>query len=340
MDDRLADILEQCLERIERGATVDECLVGYAAMQADLELPLRIAAQLRALPRPTLPVVARAALERKILQLVAERRAAHAPNPAPANGAVPHASPTTPRWHSIHPTALAGLLRMLGYHSPTTPIWLRLTVVAVTVMLVLVLSAGALAAASAVIGIVRPQPTSAPSVIPTAAALAFEGLIEQVSQERWVVSGRVILLDSQTIIRGNPIPGMTVHVQGTLIAEDLLLANNIVVEAAPATLTPSVVPTARLQPDAIPTATPTTIISPTITLVPSAVPTATPTAIIFPTITPTAPVTSNESGGGNPPCHGQQLGRDDNKCDPKSHDDKPDDKKKDDKKKDDKRPHK
>jgi hypothetical protein len=328
MDDRLADILDQCLERIERGTSVDECLAAYPAMQADLELPLHIAAQLRVLPRPTLPVVTRTALERKILQLVAERRAAHASNPAPANGTAPHASPTTPRWHGIHPTALAGLLRTLGYRGPTTPTWLRLTAVAVTVVLALVLSAGALAAASAMIGIVRPQPTSAPSVAPTAAPVAFEGLIEQLSQERWMVSGRVILLDSQTIIRGNPIPGITAHVQGTLIAGDVLLANSIVVEAAPATLTPSVVATA--------------------TLVPSAAPTATPTAIIFPTLTPaapsaqtqpTAPPTSSESGGGDHPCHGQQLGRDDNKCDPKPHDDKPKHKP-DDKKKEDKRPHK
>jgi hypothetical protein len=102
--------------------------------------------------------------------------------------------PTTPRWHGIHPIALAGLLRTLGYRNPTTPTWLRLTAVAVTVVLALVLSAGALAAASAVIGIVGPQPTSVPSVAPTAAPVAFEGLIEQLSQERWMVSGRVILL--------------------------------------------------------------------------------------------------------------------------------------------------
>jgi hypothetical protein len=351
MDDKLADILDQCVERIERGASVDECLVAFPAIRADLELPLRMAVRLRALPRPALPVVTRAALETKLLQLAAERRATHVPNPVPANSAAAPASPARPRWYRIASSALAELLCTLGYRSPTTPSWLRLAAVAVTVVLALVLSAGALAAASAVIGIVHPQPSSAPSVAPTAAPIAFEGQIEQLSQERWLVSGRVILLDSQTLIRGKPMPGMTAHVHGTLMVDDVLLADSILIEAAPATLTPSVVPTATLAPSAVPPATPTPVIVPTATLAPSAVLSATSMTSNFPTVTPAPPSaqtqpTPNESEGGNHPCHGQQLGREDNKCDPKPHDDRPkddkpkDDKPKDDKPKDNKGPHK
>lgn len=306
----MADILEQCLERIERGATVDECLAAHPAAQAELELPLRTVAQLRALPRPPLPAPTRAALETKMLRLAAERRAVQAPHHAPANGAARPVPPARRPLRGIDPAAaLAGLLGALGFRGTLYQPRLRLAAVAVTIVLAVVLSAGALAAARAVIGIVHPQPTSAP----TAAPLVFDGPIEQISEERWVVGGQAVLLNSQTTIRGNAIPGMTAHVHGTLIADGALLADSIVVEVPPATFAPSAVPTATLAPTALPTTTSTAIVSPTVMPTPSAdqpQPAAPPTA-------------SNDSGGNNHTCRGQQRGRDDKKCDPKPHDNKP-----------------
>src|SRR5262245_53354466 len=108
MDDRLPDILEECLGRLSAGVSVEECLASFPEQRGDLEQPLRAAAQLSGLPRPAMPVSIRVALEAQMLALAAARRA----GPAPAS---PPTAPTRPSWRSFDPVAaLAGLLRALG----------------------------------------------------------------------------------------------------------------------------------------------------------------------------------------------------------------------------------
>ena len=78
MDDRLADILDQCVERLTQGASVEDCLAAFPGERAELELPLRLARQLRALPHPPLPIAARVALEQNLLDMAKRRRMNHA----------------------------------------------------------------------------------------------------------------------------------------------------------------------------------------------------------------------------------------------------------------------
>ncbi len=54
-DETLLVALEACLERIERGDSVEMCLSDYPAQRAELEPMLRVAASLRALPAPPPP---------------------------------------------------------------------------------------------------------------------------------------------------------------------------------------------------------------------------------------------------------------------------------------------
>jgi len=111
MDDRLPDILEECLERLSAGVSVEDCLASFPDQRGDLEQPLRAAAQLSGLPRPAMPASTRASLEARMLALAAARRAA----PAPPSPATPIAS-VRPFWRSFDlAAALAGILRALGY---------------------------------------------------------------------------------------------------------------------------------------------------------------------------------------------------------------------------------
>lgn len=73
-DDQLADILQTCLDQLASGATIETCLAGYPAQQADLEPLLRAAIEVASLPRPPLPAAARAAIEQRMLEQVAVRR--------------------------------------------------------------------------------------------------------------------------------------------------------------------------------------------------------------------------------------------------------------------------
>src|SRR4051812_30075207 len=121
MDELLADILQDCLVRIDAGASVDECLAAYPQQRHALEASLNAAVQVRALPRPSLPADTQAALETRMLVLAAQRRAAALPAAAP-NGR----THLPPRAATRDPAALlVGFLRALGYRGPLAQPWLR-----------------------------------------------------------------------------------------------------------------------------------------------------------------------------------------------------------------------
>jgi len=243
MDDILSDMYAQCLARLDAGATVEDCLAAYPQQRAALEGPLRLAARLRALPGPApLPPAARAALATQVLGQVAAQRAA-------TTGSVRTPQPQrTPR--AFDPIAtLAGVLRALGYRGPLSPTWLRLASIAIGLILALVLSAGALAAARAIIrALAPPQPTAVPaSSAPTLApaeSFALDGPIAQIAMDGWVVNGMPVALDAQTAINGVPAVGAVAHVRGTLQDNGSLLARSITVDAAVPTSPPAGAPTA------------------------------------------------------------------------------------------------
>ncbi len=76
-DEKLLMDLEACLERIERGESVDACLRDYPAARAELEPMLRVAASLRALPPPPPPNLG--AIEQSVLAHAARLRHTTAP---------------------------------------------------------------------------------------------------------------------------------------------------------------------------------------------------------------------------------------------------------------------
>jgi Domain of unknown function (DUF5666) len=318
MEDRLIDILDQSLERLTQGATIEECLAAFPGERAELELPLQVAGQLRALPRPQMPAATRVALEQTMLDLAARRRINQAPNQATPTGPAPQAP-----WHMLEPAAvLAGFLRMLGYRGALRQPWLRLAALAFTVVLALLLSAGTFAAARALISLARPQPPAVPTTAstatatttPTATPIAIDGQIEQLAQERWVIGGRAVILTASTTISGTPALNAIAHVRGSFAEGGALLALQIAVDPIAPTLsaTPSATPapTATLAPSATPepTAIPTTV--------PTAPPASAPQPAAPPALQPTAPP-APPADDQQHICQGQQRGRDDKTCDPK-----------------------
>jgi hypothetical protein len=236
MDEMLADIMQNCLTRIDAGASVDECLAAYPQQRDALEAPLNAAVQIRALPRPVLPVAARAALETRMLALAAQRRLAATPAANP-NGQ----THLPPRRGTLEPTALlAGLLRALGYRGRLARPWLRLASAAIAVVLALTLGARAFAAARAIVRAIQ-GPTSTPTTtLPAATPFTLDGSIEHIAPERWVVNGIAVALNAETTVDGTPAVGTVVHVDGSVLPDATLLARRILVKAPhlPATSAP------------------------------------------------------------------------------------------------------
>ncbi|HJZ50265.1 MAG TPA: DUF5666 domain-containing protein [Roseiflexaceae bacterium] len=248
----LADILQTCLVRIDAGASVNDCLAAYPQQHSALEAPLKAAAQIRALPRPALPVATRSALETRMLALAAARRAAASPAFS-SNGHVRLPVPN----RALGPAAmLAGLLRALGYRGPLALPWLRLASAAIALVLALALGTGALAAARAIVRAIQ-GPSRTPTVtLPATTPFTLDGPIEQITRERWVVNGITVVLDAQTTIKDTPRIGAIAHVGGELHADATLLARSIIVEAPQLPSTSAPIPPLPSAPNIAPTTIP------------------------------------------------------------------------------------
>lgn len=86
------------------------------------------------------------------------------------------------------------------------------------------------------------------------ATVTLDGVIEQMAQERWLVGGTSILLDSQTTINGTPSLGGSARIRGVMTGDGGVRAQTIIVDAIiqplPAQASPTILPTT------IPTSTP------------------------------------------------------------------------------------
>lgn len=270
MDDLLAAICATCLERMEAGATLDECLAAYPAERAQLEPLLRVAARLQALPRPgPLPAAAQAALTGRVLgHLHAQRPGSTGAHPSPQRPAGP--APLDPS------AALAGVLRALGYRGPLSRPWLRLGALALGLLLALILAATAYAAARAIF---TPSPP-APAALAPATTFEFRGPIEAMSEAALVIAGVTVDLGPETVMTGTPAVGALAQASGQIRDDGTLLADQVAIEQAAAE--PTLAPTA--PPTLAPTAAPIAVAT-------AAPPTAEPVApTAEPTVAPPAPV--------------------------------------------------
>ena len=66
MDEQYADMLQNCLARLDAGASIEECLAAFPQQRAQLEGPLRTAVQLRLQSWPGMPPAAQTAITSKL----------------------------------------------------------------------------------------------------------------------------------------------------------------------------------------------------------------------------------------------------------------------------------
>ncbi len=80
----------------------------------------------------------------------------------------------------------------------------------------------------------------------------FEGVIQSLGAEEWIVDGVTVRLDAQSVVVGTPVVGSLVEVEGLLLPDDAVLARRIVVQPAV-----TATPTEPVRPAELPTASPT-----------------------------------------------------------------------------------
>jgi hypothetical protein len=119
--------------------------------------------------------------------------------------------------------------------------------------------------------------------VDTQPVVQFEGLIESIAFDRWVVAGQEVLIDQNTRIEGTPAIGSIAKVEGVVRADNAKVARRIRIEAiVPPPATP--VPPSPTPTLVRPTAT-ATAVAPTSTATPVA-PTATAMSPVPPSATP------------------------------------------------------
>jgi hypothetical protein len=84
----------------------------------------------------------------------------------------------------------------------------------------------------------------------------FEGVIEDIGADQWVIDGIVVRIDAQTQILGTPAVGAVAEVQGLLLPDGAVLGRRIEVQAPldPPTTAPEPTPTEMIPPNAAPAA--------------------------------------------------------------------------------------
>lgn len=243
MDETLANIFATCLQRIEAGATLDECLAAYPTARGELESLLRVATRLQALPRPALlPSAVQTAITGRVLnQLQAQQ--------ATATGALRSIQAPAGPQRLDASARLVGVLRALGYRGPLAQPWLRLGALGLALLLAVTLAAAAYGAVRAIF----PPVATGPDALAAATRFELQGSVEALSEATLVIAGVTIDLGPQTVITGTPAVGALAQASGQIRDDGSLLAETVVVEGD--TTGPTAAPTA--EPQLIPTDAPT-----------------------------------------------------------------------------------
>ncbi len=84
----------------------------------------------------------------------------------------------------------------------------------------------------------------------------FEGVVQDITAEEWVVDGVIVHIDSQTVIEGTPAIGCSVEIQGLLMPDGAVLGRRIVVQQPSMQISPTVLPTCTSTTETVPDQTP------------------------------------------------------------------------------------
>jgi hypothetical protein len=275
MSRKAQSALKDCLDRMQAGESLEDCLARHPAHAAELRPLLTLADDIGRLPAPRPRPAARAAGQQRMLAAVSARFPAAAPAPA---------------WYERRPILRWGVLLAAILVLLTASGWWSVTASATSlpgdtlypvkraseqVRLLLTFDQAAQQALQTQLGQERLDETQAVLEQGRQARVEFGGRLQAMTAASWLVGDIEVLLTPETRIDGEPVLGAWVRVRARATAEGELRALHLQIvtrrqppPAAPASATsaptrwPTASPSATLWP------TPTRTPSPTYTAVP------------------------------------------------------------------------
>ncbi len=287
MNRKFETVLDECLDRIQAGATVEACLARFPEHAEALRPLLRMASAVRAVPPPRPDPAAVYAGRQGMLRAVTERNARQ---PLLAG---------LFRWPWARAAlALAVLFLVVGFgarglaavsaDSLPGDRFYPVKRFAESVRYALTIDQVARQQLEAEFAVEREEEIRAVLDSGRSATIEFRGNLETIGDGFWAVGGFEVILTDQTVIVGQPTVGATVLVQARSAGDGTLLALRLEVQSSPlpaaltatATSRPALTPTpTRPTATSTPTQPPTRTPEPTATPLPTRTPTEEPTAV-------------------------------------------------------------
>ncbi|NOZ07108.1 MAG: hypothetical protein GXP41_12280, partial [Chloroflexi bacterium] len=241
-------ILENCLEALRQGESLETCLGRYPKQAEALRPLLQTALLLEQAPRPALSPAGRQRGLERMHQAMAEReRKAAISVSAPTVSA----APLQAWWHRLRSTFY----------------WRTSFALAALALIVVVIGGGASVAVSAAslpgdtfypikrvveqarvtfaigaeareqvlweINQERLREIERLESLGRSETVHFEGILETLQDDHWTVAGQVVVITAETIISGEPAAGHLVSVWGTLQADGQIKATRVTIAQAP-----------------------------------------------------------------------------------------------------------
>jgi hypothetical protein len=276
-------ILEDCLKRILAGSSIEECLADYPAQAEALKPLLLVTSRVRKIARPQArPEAVQAGLERVMKAMSTNNIAQGIPS-----------QPISKTWFSRYIERIITILRtiLFGKENKGMKFALRL---AIDFMVILVIGGVFAVNASAsslpgdtLYGVKRTweevrlnltlnDPTRLELQnqfqqlrldevremirLGKAGWVDFEGQLESMTTNEWLVSGILLQMPANTIVEGNPVIGQMVRVKASLQNNGVLTALQVSIQAQTNNPNPYPAPVSSQTP--MPTALPTHHIEP------------------------------------------------------------------------------
>lgn len=277
MNADFAAILDDCLARLRRGESLEECLAAYPVLAEELRPLLTTALEIRQLPAAQARPAAVEEGQRRMLAALATARSLHSAQTQGVSGG--RLARYTGRVQQLVHTLV------IGKETNRMKIALRVSVM-LCVVLALAGTATVGASANSLPGdplydvkrtweevqlnltsdaqarqdfeaqLMEKRKAEVDSLVRLKRQATFEvqGVLETMEGERWTVSGLTFVVTDETIVVGEPAIGMRVRVKGRVELDGTLMALWIhALPIVPPPPIPTIVPTVNTSPLATPT---------------------------------------------------------------------------------------
>ena len=311
MSRKFDTVLDDCMDLLRAGASVEDCLARYPEHAEELRPLLSLASAVKGIPTPRPDFASVDANRLRMLDAV-QNTAALNRQRSPAMSGWLGRLVSGPQNRPLLRTALAlaavlilvslstAVLFASASHSLPGQTLYPMKRFGENIRLSLTLDAAARQDLRTKFRLERQREVMQVLESRQQATLEFRSTLDEIGDGYWIVGGLRVIVGDDTVVEGQVVVGATVIVHASSPGDGTLRAIKLQVLAHPTLLTPLATVTPTPTPSATPTETPTPSQTPTAT------PTATSTATVIATPSPTATATPTHTAEPQPTDHEEE----------------------------------